>query len=40
MHSVREMCGIADVESSYRLFKAVYSEFAQVDESLSIPGEQ
>jgi aspartyl aminopeptidase len=40
MHSVREMCGTADVYSSYRLFQAIYGEFSELDQRLTIHGEQ
>lgn len=39
MHSIREMCGVADVHSSFRLLSAFYSEFAAMDKKLVIKGE-
>lgn len=31
MHSIREMCGTADLLSSYQLLKAIFEEFAALD---------
>ncbi|RHY09301.1 hypothetical protein DYB37_002610 [Aphanomyces astaci] len=31
MHSIREMCGVSDVEKSVALFKAFYNDFTTVD---------
>ncbi|CAK4608569.1 hypothetical protein LEN26_008085 [Aphanomyces euteiches] len=31
MHSIREMCGVSDVESSIRLFEAFFNDFSTVD---------
>ena len=39
MHSIRETCGVADVESAYQLFVHTFAEFEQVDNELSIEGE-
>jgi len=36
MHSIREMCGTVDVTHSVNLFKAFYSEFTKLDESLVV----
>jgi len=34
MHSIREMCGTADLLSSYLLLKAIFEEFAELDAKL------
>jgi len=39
MHSIREMCGIADVYSAVKLLTAFYREFAEMDEKLRVAGE-
>jgi len=36
MHSIREMCGTADVLHSYELIRAFFHEFPQLDKSLSV----
>lgn len=39
MHSIREMCGVADVHSAFVLLGAFYREFAAMDKRLVIKGE-
>jgi aspartyl aminopeptidase len=39
MHSIREMCGVADVHSAYVLLQAFYTDFAALDKSIKIQGE-
>ena len=36
MHSVREMCGTDDVETSYQHFKAFYQHFSEVDRLINV----
>lgn len=36
MHSVREMCGVEDVNIAYKHFKAFYQTFSAVDDKLSV----
>jgi len=39
MHSIREMCGVADVHSAFKLLAAFYKEFNALDKKISIKGE-
>ena len=39
MHSLREMCGVGDVESAERLFVALFEEYESIDDSLEVEGE-
>ena len=39
MHSIREMCGVGDVESAERLFVALFEEYESIDGSLEVEGE-
>ena len=39
MHSLREMCGVGDVESAERLFVALFEEYETIDDSLEVEGE-
>ncbi len=34
MHSIRETCGVADLESNYRLFNGFFEHFKEIDESI------
>jgi len=36
MHSVREMCGVEDVNIAYKHFKAFYQTFSAIDDELSV----
>lgn len=36
MHSVREICGKVDVDTSYRHFKAFFQSFSSIDKKLSV----
>ncbi|KAI5059623.1 hypothetical protein GOP47_0025942 [Adiantum capillus-veneris] len=36
MHSIREMCGVDDVDHSYQHLKAFFKEFSQIDTQLSV----
>ena len=39
MHSIRETCGVADVESAFQLFVNTFKDFSQLDEQLVVEGE-
>lgn len=39
MHSLREMCGVADLESAFQLLVAFYQQFNEVDRKLVVKGE-
>ena len=39
MHSIRETCGVADVESAFQLFVHTFDEFERVDKHLVVEGE-
>ena len=39
MHSIRETCGVADVESAFQLFVNTFKDFADLDEQLVVEGE-
>lgn len=39
MHSLREMCGVADLESSFKLIVAFYEQFTAMDKKMIIKGE-
>ena len=39
MHSLREMCGVGDVDSAERLFVALFEEYESIDDSLEVEGE-
>jgi aspartyl aminopeptidase len=36
MHSIREMCGVDDVDHTIKLFRAFFSQFTKLDESLIV----
>ena len=36
MHSIREMCGADDVEIAYRHFRAFFSLFSEIDDTLEV----
>jgi len=36
MHSIREMCGVDDVEHGYNHFKAFFELFNEVDNTLDV----
>lgn len=38
MHSIREMCGVEDIELSYKHFKAFFELFNIVDKTLDVDG--
>lgn len=38
MHSIREMCGVEDIETSYKHFKAFFELFDIVDKTLDVDG--
>jgi len=40
MHSIRETCGVADVESVIELFSHVYEEFAAFDSTLKVDADK
>ena len=39
MHSIREMCGVADVHSAFVLLTAFYKTFHALDQKIAIKGE-
>jgi len=39
MHSIREMCGVADVHSAFTLLTAFYKTFRALDQKIAIKGE-
>ena len=39
MHSIRETCGVGDVESAFQLFVRAFTEFEQADKDLVVEGE-
>jgi len=38
MHSIREMCGVADVNHACHLFSGFFSSFTKIDEKLKVDG--
>ena len=36
MHSIREMCGVDDVDYSYRHFKAFFEYFSELDKTIEV----
>lgn len=40
MHSIREMCGVGDVEKSYRLLTAFFNDYSDLDKKIQIDQEQ
>jgi len=40
MHSLREMCGVADLQSAFKLIVAFYEQFTALDKKLVVKGEQ
>lgn len=36
MHSIREMCAVDDVKTSYELFKAFFQEFSHLDAKITV----
>lgn len=36
MHSIREMCGVDDIDYSYRHFLAFFNEFSKIDKKLDV----
>lgn len=36
MHSIREMCGVQDIDIGYRHFKAFYSHFSSIDQEIGL----
>jgi aspartyl aminopeptidase len=39
MHSLREMCGVADLQSAFNLLVAFYQQFTALDKKLIVKGE-
>ena len=39
MHSLREMCGVADLESAFKLIVAFYQQFGAMDKKIIVKGE-
>lgn len=39
MHSIREMCGVGDFQSAFKLLVAFYEQFTAMDKKCVIPGE-
>lgn len=38
MHSIREMCGVKDLELGYHHFVAFFETFSEIDKTLDVDG--
>jgi hypothetical protein len=38
MHSIREMCGVADVAHAYNHFRAFFADFSALDAAVDVDG--